>query len=239
MPIFTFTSLIDGQVLAAADLNTPLTNAANATVPVANGGTGITAGTSGGVLAYTATGTIASSGLLAASRAMLGGGAGAAPTVMSDPGADRIVFWDDSESATTYLSLAGLAISGTTLAPDPTRSTQDVATSETTTSTSYTDLATSGPAVTITPGRATDQIIVVSARSQNSGADQSLMSPAIAGAAAQDVDAASIGSTVFLGTARPTLAASVASGSTHTAKYKVGGGTGTWDRRRLAAFTLS
>jgi hypothetical protein len=50
------------------------------TVPVANGGTGLTSGTSGGVLYYSATGTLASSGALAASSLVLGGGAGAAPT---------------------------------------------------------------------------------------------------------------------------------------------------------------
>lgn len=48
-------------------------------LPVANGGTGLSAGTSGGVLAYTATGTLASSALLAANAVVLGGGAGAAP----------------------------------------------------------------------------------------------------------------------------------------------------------------
>tara|TARA_R110000868_G_scaffold321826_1_gene582874 strand:+ start:261 stop:1364 length:1104 start_codon:yes stop_codon:yes gene_type:complete len=49
-------------------------------LPVANGGTGLTAGTSGGVLAYTATGTLASSTALAASALVIGGGAGAAPS---------------------------------------------------------------------------------------------------------------------------------------------------------------
>ena len=46
---------------------------------VAYGGTGLTAGTSGGVLYYSATGTLASSAALAASSIVLGGGAGAAP----------------------------------------------------------------------------------------------------------------------------------------------------------------
>jgi hypothetical protein len=50
------------------------------TLPVANGGTGLTAGTSGGVLAYTAAGTLASSAALAASALVIGGGAGAAPS---------------------------------------------------------------------------------------------------------------------------------------------------------------
>jgi len=50
------------------------------TLAVANGGTNLTAGTSGGVLAYTATGVLASSGALAANNVVVGGGAGAAPS---------------------------------------------------------------------------------------------------------------------------------------------------------------
>jgi hypothetical protein len=49
-------------------------------LPVANGGTGLTSGTSGGVLAYTAAGTLASSGALTASALVIGGGAGVAPS---------------------------------------------------------------------------------------------------------------------------------------------------------------
>ena len=49
------------------------------TVPVARGGTGLTSGTSGGVLYYSASGTLASSAALAASAIVLGGGAGVAP----------------------------------------------------------------------------------------------------------------------------------------------------------------
>jgi hypothetical protein len=55
-------------------------SALSGTLGVANGGTGLTAGTSGGVLAYTATGTLASSGALAANNVVVGGGAGAAPS---------------------------------------------------------------------------------------------------------------------------------------------------------------
>jgi len=51
-----------------------------AALPVASGGTGLTAGTSGGVLAYTASGTLASSGALTQYGVVIGGGAGAAPT---------------------------------------------------------------------------------------------------------------------------------------------------------------
>jgi hypothetical protein len=50
------------------------------TLAVANGGTNLTAGTSGGVLAYTATGVLASSAALAANKVVIGGGAGAVPS---------------------------------------------------------------------------------------------------------------------------------------------------------------
>ena len=53
------------------------------TVAVANGGTGLTSGTSGGVPYYSASGTLASSAVLAANGVVLGGGAGAAPTTTS------------------------------------------------------------------------------------------------------------------------------------------------------------
>lgn len=52
-------------------------------VTVANGGTGLTAGTSGGIPAFTATGTIGSSALLAANALMVGGGAGVAPSTIT------------------------------------------------------------------------------------------------------------------------------------------------------------
>lgn len=48
-------------------------------LPVSNGGTGLSAGTSGGVPYYSASGTLASSAALAANAIVLGGGAGASP----------------------------------------------------------------------------------------------------------------------------------------------------------------
>jgi len=48
-------------------------------LPVVNGGTGLTSGTSGGVPYYLASGTLASSAALAASSLVVGGGAGVAP----------------------------------------------------------------------------------------------------------------------------------------------------------------
>ena len=123
-----------------------------------------------------------------------------------------------------------------TVGAQPTRSTQDVATSETTTSTSYTDLATSGPAVTLSPGRATDQLIALKAASSNSASDHSFMSVAIAGVSAVDADA---GRAVAAGPASHVIALAVADAATHTAKYKVNSGTGTFLNRRISAFTLS
>ena len=52
-------------------------------VSVPNGGTGLAAGTSGGIPAYTGATTIASSGVLAANSLMKGGGAGVAPSTIT------------------------------------------------------------------------------------------------------------------------------------------------------------
>lgn len=70
--ITTFLATPSGANLASA-----LTSA----LPVSKGGTGLTGGTSGGVLGYTASGTLASSGALTANMPVIGGGAGATPTV--------------------------------------------------------------------------------------------------------------------------------------------------------------
>jgi hypothetical protein len=70
---FTF----NGTTATINTLN--LTNA----LGVAYGGTGLTSGTSGGVLYYSATGTLASSGLLSANALVIGGGAGVAPSTIT------------------------------------------------------------------------------------------------------------------------------------------------------------
>jgi len=71
----TPTTLTASRTITFPDANINFTTG----LPVANGGTGLTSGTSGGVLYYSATGTLASSAALAASAIVLGGGAGAAP----------------------------------------------------------------------------------------------------------------------------------------------------------------
>ena len=64
---------------SAANLtNIPMANATG-TLPVANGGTGITSGTSGGIPYFSSASTIASSGALTQYGPLYGGGAGAAP----------------------------------------------------------------------------------------------------------------------------------------------------------------
>lgn len=84
----------------------PLTTGVTGTLPVANGGTGITSGTSGGLLYYSGTGTIASSGAYTAGRVLYGAGAGAAPTSAS-------TFTYSSSNLT--LSAAGAVAPGTTM----------------------------------------------------------------------------------------------------------------------------
>jgi hypothetical protein len=71
------------------------------TAGVSQGGTGITSGTSGGVLAFTASGTIASSGALTANLPVIGGGAGVAPTVGTRSG-----------NTTAYVTTTGTQTSG-------------------------------------------------------------------------------------------------------------------------------
>lgn len=81
-----------GKILSAA-LNT---------VAVAQGGTGLTSGTSGGVLAFTAAGTVASSGVLAQNQLVLGGGAGAVPATLGSLGTATTVLHGNASGAPTF-----------------------------------------------------------------------------------------------------------------------------------------
>jgi|LakMenEpi03Aug12_release.lakeMendotaPanAssembly.Ray.scaffolds.fasta_scaffold22621_6 hypothetical protein len=76
----TGTVTSSGNLTLGGTLSVNLASDVTGTLPVANGGTGLTSGTSGGVLAFTAAGTIASSTALAANALVVGGGAGAAPS---------------------------------------------------------------------------------------------------------------------------------------------------------------
>lgn len=70
------------EIYVAENYFTALT--LGAALPVASGGTGLTAGTSGGILAYTATGTLASSAALTQYGVVYGGGAGAVPVATAN-----------------------------------------------------------------------------------------------------------------------------------------------------------
>lgn len=76
-PATTEVSLVDAAEMYTA-ANLPLHTQA-----VANGGTGLTGGTDGGVLAFTAAGTLASSALLTQYGVLVGGGAGVAPSAIA------------------------------------------------------------------------------------------------------------------------------------------------------------
>ena len=64
---------------------------ASGTLAVANGGTGLASGTSGGILGYTAAGTLSASGVLTQHALVVGGGAGATPAALGSLGASTTV----------------------------------------------------------------------------------------------------------------------------------------------------
>jgi hypothetical protein len=76
-----------------------LTNALG--LPVSGGGTGLSNGTSGGILGFTASGVLNSSGVLTANLPVIGGGAGATPTVGTRSG-----------NTTAYVTTTGSQTSG-------------------------------------------------------------------------------------------------------------------------------
>ncbi len=68
-----------------------LTTEVTGTLPVGNGGTGLTGGTSGGIPAYTGAATITSSAALAQNGVLIGGGAGATPSATTAGAADTVL----------------------------------------------------------------------------------------------------------------------------------------------------
>lgn len=74
------------------------------TLSVARGGTNLASGTSGGILGYTGTTTLASSALLAAGYTVIGGGAGATPTAVAT-GAPVVVALTDGATPALDASL--------------------------------------------------------------------------------------------------------------------------------------
>lgn len=80
MTVPAFLSVAGSPITSSGTLAVSLSGTA---LPVANGGTGLTSGTSGGILGYTASGTLASSTALTVSQLIIGGGAGATPSTLA------------------------------------------------------------------------------------------------------------------------------------------------------------
>jgi hypothetical protein len=119
-------------------------NQATGTLPVANGGTGLTSGTSGGVLYYSATGTLASSAALAASALVIGGGAGVAPSTTTTA-AGILTFLGTPSSANLATAVTDETGSGSLVfATSPTLTTPRLAGS----STGYTSFASANASAT-------------------------------------------------------------------------------------------
>jgi hypothetical protein len=74
----------------------------NAAVTVAQGGTGIASGTSGGILYFSGSTTLASSGALTVNQIVLGGGTGAAPTSLGSLGTTTTVLHGNASGAPTF-----------------------------------------------------------------------------------------------------------------------------------------
>lgn len=76
-------------------------------VTVANGGTGLASGTSGGIPYFSGTTTLASSAALSVHQVVLGGGAGASPVVVSGTGTSGQVLTSNGASADPTWQAAG------------------------------------------------------------------------------------------------------------------------------------
>lgn len=99
----TTTTVLHGNAAGAPSFGAvSLTADVSGTLPVANGGTGLTGGTSGGILGFTAAGTLASSGALTANAILIGGGAGATPTALGSLGTTTTVLHGNAAGAPTF-----------------------------------------------------------------------------------------------------------------------------------------
>lgn len=99
MTVPSFLSVSGSPVTSSGTLAVTLSGTA---LPVANGGTGLTSGTSGGVPYFSASNTLASSAALAANRIVLGGGAGTAPATLGSLGTTTTVLHGNAAGAPTF-----------------------------------------------------------------------------------------------------------------------------------------
>lgn len=116
-----------------------------------------------------------------------------------------------------------------------------ILTSQSTTSTSFTDLATVGPVSTKHIGPSGRALVIVSAQ-QTNPTGYAIMSFAAAGptpVVASDDAALTTSTGAEVSADRATLVTGLAEGDyTFTAKYRVPGGTGTFQRRRITVIPL-
>ena len=83
-------------------------------LPVANGGTGLASGNSGGIPYFSASDAIASSAALSANALMLGGGAGAAPSTLGSLGTTSTLLHGNASGAPSFGAVAlATEVSGT------------------------------------------------------------------------------------------------------------------------------
>lgn len=119
-----------------------------------------------------------------------------------------------------------------------------VNTSETTTSTSYVDLATTTDTVTVTVGNSGMVLLAISVGLKNSGAGNvAVVSYAASGAntiAAADANIVSlvVGSNEVISGSTKVLTSLTAGSTVFKIKYRVDGGTGTFERRQITALPL-
>lgn len=102
-----------------------LANGVTGTLPIANGGSGITSGTSGGIPYFSGATTLASSGVLAANQLVLGGGAGTTPATLGSLGTTTTLLHGNAAGAPTFAAVSlsadvtgtlGVASGGTNIA---------------------------------------------------------------------------------------------------------------------------
>lgn len=103
-------SAVGVATCASVDINLDTTG----TLGVGRGGTGLSIGTSGGVLAFTGSTTIASSAALTASAIVLGGGAGAVPGVLASLGTTTTLLHGNASGPPTFaaVNLATAEVTG-------------------------------------------------------------------------------------------------------------------------------
>ena len=146
---------VDGNVLTASDLNSNFSALNNATVPVLNGGTGLTVGVSGGVPFFSSTSAMGTSALLTANGVVLGGGAGTAPSATAAGSANEVVRVPSGGGAPAFGAVnlaAAAAVTGQLVATSMPALTGDVTTAG---GALATTLANAGPGATGPIGSAT------------------------------------------------------------------------------------